>query len=203
MQAANDLTMKAMRHAGERAKAGMTPHDFGAAIDAATVALGGSPEFALVLIDEAAALPHGSKKPQLVKRGALSCSTAAAPCTAISPTSREPSSGARTRRASSAKCGTRFTKASRSRSAQQRLACLRARSMTLCARPTPAGATVPATSCPACPIARATASAWTGTSRSTSSTARRRRSRLACASPTSRVSTFPASSESGSRIAGT
>jgi len=69
MQAANDLTMKAMRHAGERAKAGMTPHDFGAAIDAATVALGGSPEFALVLIDEAAALPHGSKKPQLVKRG--------------------------------------------------------------------------------------------------------------------------------------
>jgi len=69
MQAANDLTMKAMRHAGERAKAGMTPHDFGAVIDAATVALGGSPEFALVLIDEAAALPHGSKKPQLVKRG--------------------------------------------------------------------------------------------------------------------------------------
>jgi len=69
MQAANDLTMKAMRHAGERAKAGMTPDDFGAAIDAATVALGGSPEFSLVLIDEAAALPHGSKKPQLVKRG--------------------------------------------------------------------------------------------------------------------------------------
>ena len=69
MQAANDLTMKAMRHAGERAKAGMTPHDFGAAIDAATVALGGSPEFSLVLIDEASALPHGSKKPQLVKHG--------------------------------------------------------------------------------------------------------------------------------------
>ena len=69
MQAANDLTMKAMRHAGERAKAGMTPHDFGAAIDAATVALGGSPEFALVLIDEASALPHGSKKPQVVKHG--------------------------------------------------------------------------------------------------------------------------------------
>src|SRR3569623_65791 len=69
MQAANYLSMKAMRHAGERSKAGMTPHEFGAAIDAATGALGGSPEFALVLIDEAAALPHGSKKPQLVKRG--------------------------------------------------------------------------------------------------------------------------------------
>jgi Xaa-Pro dipeptidase len=69
MQAANDLTMKAMRHVGERAKAGMTPADFGAAIDAATTALGGSPEFSLVLIDEAAALPHGSRKPQVAKPG--------------------------------------------------------------------------------------------------------------------------------------
>jgi len=69
MQTANDITLKAMRHAGERARLGMTPADFGAAIDAATKALGGSPEFALVLIDEASALPHGSNKPQLVKRG--------------------------------------------------------------------------------------------------------------------------------------
>ena len=69
MQAANDITLMAMRHAGERARAGMTPADFGTAIDAATTALGGSPEFALVLIDEASALPHGSNKPQLVKRG--------------------------------------------------------------------------------------------------------------------------------------
>jgi len=69
MQAANDITIRAMRHAGEAARAGMTPADFGAAIDAATTALGGSPEFALVLIDEAAALPHGSRKPQFVKRG--------------------------------------------------------------------------------------------------------------------------------------
>ncbi|MBV9529152.1 Xaa-Pro peptidase family protein [Sphingomonas sp.] len=69
MQAANDLTLKAMRHAGERARIGMTPADFSAAIDAATQALGGSPEFSLVLIDEASALPHGSKKPQVVKQG--------------------------------------------------------------------------------------------------------------------------------------
>ena len=69
MQAANDITLKAMRHAGEAAKAGMTPADFGAAIDAATSALGGSPEFSLVLIDEAAAQPHGSNKPQIVKPG--------------------------------------------------------------------------------------------------------------------------------------
>jgi len=69
MQAANDLTLKAMRHAGEGARAGMTPADFGAAIDAATQRLGGSPEFSLVLIDEASALPHGSRKPQLVRAG--------------------------------------------------------------------------------------------------------------------------------------
>ena len=69
MQAANDITLKAMRHAGERSRLGMTPADFGAAIDAATTVLSGSPEFALVLIDEASALPHGSNKPQIVKRG--------------------------------------------------------------------------------------------------------------------------------------
>ena len=69
MQTANDLTMRAMRHAGEAARAGMTPADFSAAIDAATTVLGGSPEFSLVLIDEASALPHGSRKPQLVRRG--------------------------------------------------------------------------------------------------------------------------------------
>ena len=71
MQVANDITLKAMRHAGENAKLGMTPKDFSAAINAATVAQGGSPEFALVLIDEAAALPHGSHKPQMVKRGSV------------------------------------------------------------------------------------------------------------------------------------
>jgi len=69
MQAANDITLRAMRHAGEAARLGMTPADFGAAIDAATSALGGNPEFSLVLIDESSALPHGSKKPQIVKRG--------------------------------------------------------------------------------------------------------------------------------------
>ena len=69
MQVANDITLRAMRHASENAKLGMTPADFSAAIDASTTALGGSPEFALVLIDEASALPHGSKKPQAVKKG--------------------------------------------------------------------------------------------------------------------------------------
>jgi Xaa-Pro dipeptidase len=69
MQTANDITLRAMRHVGENARLGMTPADYGAAIDAATATLGGSPEFSLVLIDEAAALPHGSKKPQVTKAG--------------------------------------------------------------------------------------------------------------------------------------
>jgi Xaa-Pro dipeptidase len=69
MKAATDITTAAMRHAGQMAKAGMTPEDFSQAINAATVAMGGSPEFALVLIDEASAQPHGSRKPQIVKRG--------------------------------------------------------------------------------------------------------------------------------------
>ena len=58
-----------MRHAAENTRLGMTPGDFGAAIDAATAAIGGSPEFSLVLIDEASAQPHGSRKPQLVRPG--------------------------------------------------------------------------------------------------------------------------------------
>jgi len=71
MQTANDITLQAMKHVGEHARLGMTPADYSAAIDAATRALGGSPEFSLVLIDEAAALPHGSKKPQITKRGSV------------------------------------------------------------------------------------------------------------------------------------
>jgi len=38
-------------------------------MDAATVALGGNPEFSLVLLGEASAYPHGSGKPQAVRAG--------------------------------------------------------------------------------------------------------------------------------------
>ena len=69
MQCANDITIRAMRHASHATRPGMTPGNFADAINAATTALGGNPEFALVLIDEASALPHGSRKPQHVKRG--------------------------------------------------------------------------------------------------------------------------------------
>lgn len=69
MQTANDITLRAMRHASETTRPGMTPAGFADAINAATTVLGGNPEFALVLIDEASALPHGSRKPQHVRRG--------------------------------------------------------------------------------------------------------------------------------------
>ena len=47
----------------------MTPKDIGAMMDAAHDALGASPEFALILLGEATAYPHGSGKPQAVRDG--------------------------------------------------------------------------------------------------------------------------------------
>ena len=49
--------------------AGMTPDDVSKMMDAATGALGGAPEFSLVLMGEAAAYPHGSRKPPGRARG--------------------------------------------------------------------------------------------------------------------------------------
>ena len=71
MQAATDVTIAAYRHVHPRVRAGMTNHDVAAMMDAATTALGGSPEFSLVLIGPAAALPHGSRAPQVVTDGAV------------------------------------------------------------------------------------------------------------------------------------
>lgn len=69
MQLATDVTIAAYRHVAARIEAGMTPADIGAMMDAATVALGGNPEFSLVLLGEASAYPHGSGKPQAVRAG--------------------------------------------------------------------------------------------------------------------------------------
>ncbi|HET9811300.1 MAG TPA: Xaa-Pro peptidase family protein [Sphingomicrobium sp.] len=71
MQAATEITVRAMRHAGERAALGMIPRDFSKAIDSATIAMGGSPEFSLVLIGEGSAYPHGTRQPQKVQRGSV------------------------------------------------------------------------------------------------------------------------------------
>lgn len=69
MKTAADITMAAYRHAVPRIEAGMRPSDIGALINGATRELGGNPEFALVLLGEASAYPHGSGKPQEVRPG--------------------------------------------------------------------------------------------------------------------------------------
>lgn len=69
MQTANDITMAAYRHVYPRVELGMRPSEIGAMINQATVEMGGSPEFALVLLGEASAYPHGSGKPQEVHEG--------------------------------------------------------------------------------------------------------------------------------------
>lgn len=69
MQLATDVTLAAYRFTVPRVEAGMTPQQIGALMNAATIKLGGRPEFALVLIGEAAAYPHGSGKPQKVTPG--------------------------------------------------------------------------------------------------------------------------------------
>ena len=69
MQAATDVTIAAYRHTYPQIRAGMTPADIGSIMNKATVALGGTPEFALVLLGEASAYPHGTGKPQQVVEG--------------------------------------------------------------------------------------------------------------------------------------
>jgi len=69
MQAAADIMIAAYRYVGPRIRAGMTPADIGAMINSAVSSLGGNPEFALVLIGEASAYPHGTGKPQHVAKG--------------------------------------------------------------------------------------------------------------------------------------
>ena len=66
MQTATDITVAAINHAIPRIEPGMMPADISALINASTTAMGGTPEFALVLLGEASAYPHGSGKPQRV-----------------------------------------------------------------------------------------------------------------------------------------
>jgi Xaa-Pro dipeptidase len=69
MQAANQITLAALRYAGERTREGMTPADIDAMIAAAHKQLASNYDGGLVLIGEASAYPHGSKKPHTVQRG--------------------------------------------------------------------------------------------------------------------------------------
>ena len=69
MQLAADVTIAAYRHTAPRIERGMTPAQIGAMMNEATSALGGNPQFALILLGEASAYPHGSGKPQQVRDG--------------------------------------------------------------------------------------------------------------------------------------
>ena len=71
MQIATDITIAAYRFTYPHVREGMTPKEIGAIMNAATVALGGAPEFALILLGEASAYPHGSGKPQQVHEGEI------------------------------------------------------------------------------------------------------------------------------------
>lgn len=69
MQRATDVTIAAYRWTYPRIREGMTPRDIAALMSAATRKLGGTNEWNLILLGEAAAYPHGSGKPQKVVPG--------------------------------------------------------------------------------------------------------------------------------------
>src|SRR6202041_383019 len=71
MQTANDVTLAALRHVHAHIERGMSTADLAALMNGATTALGGSPEFALTLLNEASAYPHGSHHPQWVAEGSV------------------------------------------------------------------------------------------------------------------------------------
>jgi Xaa-Pro dipeptidase len=71
MQTANDVTIEAIRWARSHVVRDMRTADIAALIDGATGALGGSPEFSLVLLNEASAYPHGSKQTQAIRAGSI------------------------------------------------------------------------------------------------------------------------------------
>jgi Xaa-Pro dipeptidase len=69
MQVANDITLEALRYVHGHLALGMGTSDIAALMDRATGMLGGAPEFALVLLNEASAYPHGSLTPQTIHEG--------------------------------------------------------------------------------------------------------------------------------------
>jgi Xaa-Pro dipeptidase len=69
MQVANNVTIEALRQVHTHVARGMTASDIAQLMDRITAELGGSPEFSLVLLNEASAYPHGSRQPQSVRDG--------------------------------------------------------------------------------------------------------------------------------------
>ena len=71
LQAANQVTLEALRSVRSKVERGMNSTDLAALMDHTTVALGGSPEFSLVLLNEASAYPHGSQQSEAVRDGSI------------------------------------------------------------------------------------------------------------------------------------
>ncbi len=69
MKAASDITMAAYRYTYPRIQAGMSAADVEKLMAEATTRLGGSKPWGLILFGPASALPHGTGKPQELKRG--------------------------------------------------------------------------------------------------------------------------------------
>ena len=69
MQKATDVTIAAMKIGIQSLREGMTPKEFSEIVATAQNKLGGSSDFAMVNFAEASAFPHGSTKPQYLKKG--------------------------------------------------------------------------------------------------------------------------------------
>jgi Xaa-Pro dipeptidase len=69
MQAATDITIAAIRETHEQLKSGMSARDVSNLLSKAMTARGGNDDWALVLFGAAAALPHGTREKQALKRG--------------------------------------------------------------------------------------------------------------------------------------
>ncbi|MGH8249203.1 MAG: M24 family metallopeptidase [Steroidobacteraceae bacterium] len=71
MQAAADVTIRAIRHVHANLKSGMTAPDIREMLHGKTEELGGAEPFSLVLLNEASAYPHGTEKPQSIREGSI------------------------------------------------------------------------------------------------------------------------------------
>ncbi len=71
LQAANDITLAAIRHVHGIVKTGMTAPEIRDILYAKMTEQGGKEPFALVLLNEASAYPHGTEAPQSVREGSI------------------------------------------------------------------------------------------------------------------------------------
>jgi len=71
LQAANDITLAAIRHVHANVKTGMTANEIRDILYAKMTKAGGKEPFALVLLNEASAYPHGTEAPQSVRDGSV------------------------------------------------------------------------------------------------------------------------------------